>query len=78
MKAHVRTWRYGIDTTEEYHGEIIGIEMESFTLQVDYPVLTDNNGNVTYGRQQVVTIVSGDSVILLNCEPKTCNILSHL
>lgn len=66
MKAYVKTWRYGIETTIPLHGAGFEYSPDCAFLAVVSPILSEGKGRFTG-----VTIVSGDEFTVVDC-PTDC------
>jgi hypothetical protein len=83
MKVHLNTWRFGQDTTLLYHGSGYAYDKYNAVLSIVQPIteVTDAGTESGYrsevGVIQEVTIVSGDSFTVVDCDGNDCTLSSH-
>lgn len=72
MKVYLHTWRYGIESTLYYHGEIAFYDADSGTLVIDgtlWDHKPDVDASFREAAKTVVTGVSGgDEFSVVRCE----------
>jgi hypothetical protein len=85
MKVHLNTWRFGQDTTLVYHGSGYAYDKYNAVLSIIRPIvqLADDDTESlsgyrsTVGVVQEITITSGDSFTVVDCDGSDCTLGSH-
>lgn len=62
MIAYLKTWRYGQEATNVYHGLSIMVDITNHYLIVNRPVIDSGRGHET-----IVTVVGGDEITVEDC-----------
>jgi hypothetical protein len=70
MRIAVQTLRYGIDTWLEFHGKSYSFDPINLILEIDEPVMDEEDGIGRIGMSEIIMMTPGDRIIVELCGAK--------
>lgn len=67
MRIELHTWRYGQETTLQYHGKTWRYDAHNMVLEIIEPVIEKGAGAHVIARATVVTSLTGEQFTVFPC-----------